>query len=353
MKKRKQRNIIIIVLLAVMIGLMIIIIKNKNNSTLKQIFTVNDTETITKIYLADKTGNKLTIKKITDSVWTLNDSDTANYSMVNMLLTTLKDMRIREPIPKPAHKNIMTAIATQRTEVQIYQERYAIDFWFIHLFKKERLTKTIYVGTETQDNMGTYMLLKGTNNPYVLYIPHFRGYLVTRFLPYIDLWKSHNVFRYKPQDIASLKIELPNREYESFELYQKDSTFNFKILKTGEDLKDFDTMKVAALLSSFVELNYESLAKNITNMERDTVFAYQPLFKITVKDMKGKSRCLRTYAKLYNPDTWVLESDKDNFYEIMDNDRMYAIADGIKDTLILQFFVMDNILNPASYYFNK
>jgi hypothetical protein len=350
--KRKLKNIIIVAALILMIAVIVYFIIPKEHTTLKQNFHIEDIETITKVNLSDKDGNNITLKKVKDSIWLINDKDTASFSMINTLLTTLNEMRVRQPIPKAAHKNIITRLSGQRTEVQIYQQKYAIDFWFIHMFKKEKLTKTIYVGSETQDNQGTYMLIKGTKDPCVIYIPSFRGYLVTRFLPYADLWKSHNVFKCNPKDIASIKIVIPKQVNESFELYAKDDTFNFKMLKTGTDLTGFDTMKVTALISSFVELNYESIAKKITQLERDTIFAYEPNFIITLTDKQGKSRWLKTYVKLYNPDTWVREDDKTDFYEIMDIDRMYAVAEGIKDTLIFQFYTMDNILRPASYYFD-
>ncbi|MDR1006468.1 MAG: DUF4340 domain-containing protein [Bacteroidales bacterium] len=351
--KRKRRNIIILAALVVMIAAVAVVLSTRKTSTLKQNFTISDVETITKMILSDKTGNKITLRKVADSLWTINDSDTADNNQINTLLLTLKEMRIREPVAKAAHKNILKRLSAERTEIQVYQQRYAIDFWFIHLFKKEKLTKTIYVGSETQDNMGTYMLEKGTNEPAVVYIPHFRGYLVTRFLPYIDVWKSHTIFNCKPVDIAKIKVEIPKLKDESFELYRSDKTFNFKLLGKENDLTDFDTMKVTALLSSFMNLNYESAAKDISKLEKDTIFSKEPNFIITLTDTKGKSRSLRTYVKLNNPDTWVRESDQSDFYTIMDVNRMYAVADGIKDTLLLQFYVMDNILNPASYYFDN
>jgi hypothetical protein len=351
--KWKRRNIIIIALVVLMVLAVVLVLATRKTSTLKQNFNIENIETITKISLADRNGNHIVLTKVADSLWTINNTDTASYNMITTLLTTLKDMRVREPIAKAAHKNVLTRLAGQSTEVQVYQQSYVIDFWFIHLFKKEKLTKTIYVGSETQDNMGTYMLVKGTQDPCVVYVPHFRGYLVTRFLPYLDLWKSHNIFKCNPKDIASIKVIIPKQESESFELYQKDNTFIFKLLKTGQELNDFDTMKVTALLSSFMNLNYETVAKQITQLERDTVFAKEPNFIITLTDTKGKSRNLKTYVKLYNTDSWVSESDKSDFYKIMDVDRMYAVAEGMKDTLILQFFTMDNILNPASYYFDN
>ena len=110
----------------------------------------------------------------------------------------------------------------------------------------------------------------------------------------------------------------------------------------------FDTTKVVALLSSFVQMNYERIAKNISKIEKDTIFSKPPSFILTVTDKKGKQNILKTYVKLADPNS-IAKDDKD-FYQIFDINRCYAISNNIKDTLLMQFFILDNVLKPASYF---
>ena len=59
-------------------------------------------------------------------------------------------------------------MSTQRTQVKI--------------FSNKKILKTIYVGGDTQDQLGTYsMILDNSSEPYVLEIPGFKGYLSSRF----------------------------------------------------------------------------------------------------------------------------------------------------------------------------
>lgn len=346
--KRKTKNKIILILSLLLIVVVVVVLLLNDNSTIEQNYHIEDTETISKVIIDDKDGNHLEILKVEDSIWKVNNSP-ANIKVVDMLLSTLKSMRIREPIAQAARNNIVKQLAASGKTVKIYQNKHSLNLGFIKLFKKEKLTKTIYIGSETQDNMGTYMMLKGEESPCIMYIPRLKGYLSTRFSALEDFWKSHAVFKYKRDEIASLKVEIPNQKNESFQLTKNGDGFDFTLLETGEKLQAFDTLKVKALLSSCFELNYESVAKNISQLEQDTIFGKAPAFILTLKDEKGKENILKTYSKLYDP-TSIAEND-DDFYKIFDVNRCYAIHSENKDTLIMQFFVLDNMLNPASYYF--
>lgn len=350
MKKlnRKAKNRIILLASLLLIAVVVVVLLLRDNSTLEQNYHIDDVNTITKVIIDDKDGNHLDLIKESDSVWKANNSP-ANIKVVDMLLTTLKDMRIREPIAQAARNNIVKQLASSGRTVKIYQKQHSINLGFIKLFEKEKLTKTIYVGSETQDNMGTYMMLKGEDSPCIVYIPRLKGYLSTRFSALDDFWKSHAVFKYKRDEIASLKVEIPNQQSESFQLTKNGDGFDFTLLESKIKLTSFDTLKVKALLSSCFELNYESVAKNISQLEQDTIFGKAPAFVFTIKNNEGKENVLKTYSKLSDP-TSIAEGE-DDFYRIFDVNRCYALHSANKDTLIMQFFVLDNLLKPASYYF--
>lgn len=346
--KRKTKNRIILFSTLLLIALVVVVLLFRDNSTIEQNYHIEEPKSITKVIIDDKDGNHLELIKETDSIWKANNSP-ANMKVVDMLLSTLKDMRIREPIAQAARNNIVKQLAASGKTVKIYQDAYSINLGFIKLFKKEKLTKTIYVGSETQDNMGTYMMLKGEDSPCIIYIPRLKGYLSTRFSALEDFWKSHAVFKYNRDEIASLKIEIPNQKSESFMLTKNGEGFDFTLLESGQKLQAFDTLKVKALLSSCFEVNYESVAKNISKLEQDTIFSKAPAFVVTIKDSKGNENTLKTYSKLHDP-TSIAEGE-DDFYRIFDVNRCYALHSENKDTLIMQFFTLDNLLKPASYYF--
>lgn len=347
---RKQKNLIGLLSIIILITISLVVVFSQKSSTIEQNFHIKDTNKITKIVIEDREKNISKVVK-QDSIWMVNDKFQASPLMVSTMLETLREMRIREPVARAAHENIIKQLSARNTRIDVYTESYLINLGFIKLFKREKLEKSIYIGNETMDNTGTFMLIKGTKDPCVIHIPNFRGYLSSRFTAVENDWKMHTIFKYKPQEIASIKVEIPDYPQEGFELYAEENTFHIKRLADGELLKDFDTLKVTAFISSFFELNFENIATNIPQIHKDTIFSKNPSFIFTVKDKAGKEKKLKTFIKM-NEGTWVSENDKTNFYEIFDINRMYGLMDGSSDTLILQYFAFDNIIKPVSYFYD-
>ncbi len=348
---RKQKNLIGLSIILVLIIIILIIVLNKNtSSTLEQSFHIPNNEDITKVVIKDRENRTVTLERQSDSLWTVNKNYTANMVLVKTILETFKDMRVREPLPKAARNNVIKDLASNGKTVEVYTQEYLIDFWFIHLLKRVRLKNTYFVGHETPDEQGTFMLKKGDKDPYVVYIPNFRGYLSTRFSAVEDSWRSHVIFQYKQNDIDHISVEIPEQENEGFTLKNNQNGFSF-ITHQGDVWPSFDTTKVLAFLSSFVQMNYERIAKNISKIEQDTIFSKQPSFIISVTDKKGKTNTLKTYVKLSDPAS-IAEGD-DDFFHIFDINRCYAISNTFKDTLVMQFFTLDNVLKPASYFMQE
>lgn len=352
-KNRKQKNVFYLVCIVVLIGVSLLIYHiNSRPTTIKQTYHISNTNSITKLVIKDRTEHSVTLTKENDSLWIANGKYEINDIMIKSLLETFRDIRIREPLPKAARNNVVKSLATSGKIVEVYTVDYLVDFWIFHLFKKEHLNRTFYVGHETQDEMGTYMLKKGDKDPYVVYIPNFRGNLTTRFIADVDLWKSHNVFKYKQSEIKTVKVDIPLQQSESFTLKNNGKGFDF-INSNGEKIKNFDTTRVVALLSSFVNMNYESIKRNIDKQEVDTIFKRKPLYVITVTNQKDKQDKLSIYFKPGYREVELKDENDKFFAAMMDINRCYAISSKLSDTLIMQYFVLDNVIQPASYFIKE
>lgn len=345
-KKKNLLGLLFIVIIAIIIW--IIYISTNSNTTLKQDFHITDSDSISKVIISDKNNNKVVLEKQKDTIWLVNGKYIANMTLVNTIIGTFKDMRIREPLPKAARNNVIKDLATNGKKVEVYLTDYRINLFGLKLFKYQHLVKTYFVGGETPDEQGTFMLKKGDSQPFVVDIPNFRGYLSTRFSTQEDSWRSHIIMQYKQNEIAKVSISVPMDNKESFTLQNNGQGFSFIDYK-GTQLNDFDTTKVVALLSCLVQLNYERVAKNISPIEKDTIFSKPPAFELNVTDQKGKVSTLKTFVKLSDP-TSIAKDDKD-FYQVFDINRCYAISSELKDTLVMQFFTLDNLLRPASYFY--
>ena len=352
-KIRKQKNLyglIAIVLLGLIVS--VVWLANSKTTTIKQNYHIENVDSIVKITLKDKLGRNIVLDRKQDSLWVVNKDYECNQSTMQGFLETFANMRIREDVPKAAVNNIVKSLASNGVEVSIYTEDYLIDFWFIHLFKRIHLDRTFFVGYETQDRLGTYMLKKGDKVPRIVHIPEFRGYLSSRFNTDPDAWKSHNIFRYKQSEIQQLTIDIPNQKSQSFSLKNNGKGFDFLDFN-GQQINNFDTAKVVALLSSFVNMNYESVANNINKAQKDTIFTHTPLYVITINDKKGKKETMTIYLKPGEDEVEIEDPRQGFFVAMSDINRCYALTSKTKDTLIMQYFTLDNVLQPASYFIHR
>lgn len=352
----KKRNIIIIlgIVIVICIATLLVYLDGRQNATFKQDFHVSDISTVTKIYIADKNNNQVLLTKnreaVADSAWTVDSKYLASTPLVDLLLETLNDMRIRQIVNKKAVPNVIKNLASSNIKVEVYQDQYMID-WFngkVRLFPREKMTKTYYVGHETQDMLGSYMLREGDKEPYIIHIPGFRGYLTPRFVADPLAWRSHRIVDLDVNDIKTISLEIPDMPSESFAVHNIGDDFQLELLQTRQTVKGFDTARVATLLSSFTNLNFDEYAQAVPKAELDTTFARPPKTILRITDTQNKTREVKTYLKYNNPDD-ILTMPDTNMYQMFDLDRLYAVIDE-SDTVLIQYFIFDNILQPASYF---
>jgi hypothetical protein len=340
MKKNKISIILVIILGALSCWFII----NKQSGTIKETlrdFAVADTASITKIFLADKSGNTITLERQLKGNWTVNGKYNVRPDALETLLTTIKKIDVKEPVGKSAQDNVTKRLAAKAVKCEIYQNN--------------KLTKAYYVGTETQDQTGTYMILidletmKPSARPFITYIPGFDGYLTTRYFVEEKGWRDRTVFQYVPSDITSVKVEVPSNPTYNYELSVKgNNDYQVKTLANNQVLTNLDTLAVKQYLSYFQQLNFESFEVELKQYQIDSVLKSQPLNILTVTDTKGISNKVMFYARENRKR--VLGAD--NKPLPFDPLRMDALLEDGKDFVMLQFYIFGKVL-PASSYFQK
>ena len=346
----KKRNRILIIVAAVVVVAAALTAYVLSRPTFKQDYHIEDISSITKLYLADKENNEVTLIREADSTWTVDGTYLASQPMVDMLLETLNTMRIRQQVNKNAIPNAIKDIAAHGIKVEVYQRVPFIN-WFggkLKLFTRERLTTTYYVGRETQDMMASFMFRKGDEVPYIIHIPGFRGFLTPRFVTEPLKWRSHTIVDLNVRDIERIELEIPEQQEESFAIVRDGEGFAMEMLQSHQKVNGFDTARVAQMLSSFTWLNFDEFAAIVPNTFADSCVSGVPRTILRIIDTKGNQSEVKTYIKYNNPDDIKAMPDPE-MYETFDLNRLYAIVNQ-KDTVLIQYYVFDNILQPASYF---
>ena len=354
----KKKNIIILSIVAV-IGIVALLIARHGakSATFDQDFHVEDIDAVTKIFMADKQNNQVLLQRVADStsdtMWTVDGIYPASQPMIDMLLETLHDMRIRQQVNKNAIPQVVKLLSARAVKVEVFQRKYFIN-WFdgkLKLFPHEKLTVTYYVGHETQDMMACHMFRQGDKEPYIIHIPGFRGYLTPRFVTDPMSWRSHTIVHWDIRQLQRVELEIPSNPGESFAVERQGDGFAFELTQTHTPVANFDTARVAQMLSCFANLNFDEFASRVPNSNMDTSFNAGPRTILRITNTNGTTRELKTYLKYNNPAD-SLAIPENGMYEMFDLNRLYATIDN-KDTVLIQYYVFDNILQPASFFLGQ
>ncbi len=348
---KKYRTSIVVLLVLVVVAAFLILknrggtYRNKSNS-----FAVTDTSSITKFFLADKNNNTVKVERSAGGSWLLNGKYEVNPTMVQVMLTTFSGIDAMAPVAKATRNTIIRLMAGKSVKTEIYQRVYRINlFNYIKLFPHEKLTRTYYVGDATQDNAGTFMLMEGYDDPYVVNIPGFRGFVATRYSPMEGDWRSHSVFRFRVPEISSVSVQFNEAPERSFRITNQDNRkFLLSTLSDNSNISRFDTMKVVQYLSQYSNLNYERLLDEMTRTKRDSILGTTPTNEITLTDKTGKPHTLKTWKRKADTGQLDLEGNQ----AVWDLERMYALIDKSDYLVSVQYFVFNDVLCPIQWFIN-
>ncbi len=352
---KKKRNIYIIAIVLLMgVVALLVAVKGSKDSTFNQDYHIDNTDAVTKIFLADKNNQQVLLQRVPgaegEGSWLVDGLYPASEAMVDMLLETLNTMRIRQQVNKNALANIVKDISSSSVKVEVYMHKYLID-WFggaIQLFEREKLVTTYFVGRETQDQMSTYMYRSGDKVPCIICIPGFRGHLGPRFPTSPYVWRSHRIVALDVREIERVELDITEAPEQSFAIFRNSENFGFELTHSHTVVPVFDTARVAQLLISLNNLNFDEYAAVVPNAVMDSSFAHAPRSILRITDTNNVTHEVKTYIKYNNVEELKAIADpamSGNF----DLDRLYAIVDS-KDTVLIQYYTFDNILQPASFF---
>lgn len=179
--------------------------KNKNLD--QKDFAISQTEELTKIIMSDKLGNKIEMERDVDQ-WTINRKYKVWDLQIKYTLKVMKDIRVKSSVSEEKMNYVIKNIATSGVKVE--------------LFNKDGKVKSYYLGGNTPDHKGTYMIMEGSETAYILHIPDRNpGILNPKFgIEGIsvneNVWRQPIVIDYSEKTIQQLYIQ---------DLEQKDQSF--------------------------------------------------------------------------------------------------------------------------------
>ncbi|PCJ83517.1 MAG: hypothetical protein COA57_11085 [Flavobacteriales bacterium] len=324
-----KKNITTIIVLILLTALALYLYRTQGSSTIKKElsdFAVEDTASITKIFLADRSNRTILLERVDEVKWKLNNKYTAKQDAVNNLLEVIKKVSVKAPVPKVAFENVVKQISGSHVKIEIYQG-------------SDTPEKVYFVGHSDRDHTGNYMLLDGSSVPFLTHMEGFRGFLGPRYFTNENDWRSTKIFAYQYGEIKSVQLEHTDIKSYSFKITNLgDDIFSLKSVKDNKEIENYDTLKVMQYLSLFKKVHFESFEETKTEAIIDSVKKAVPMHLITVTEANGNQKNLKTFLKPNKPGA---EDELGNPIT-HDLDRLYALIDD-STFVVIQYYVFDPI----------
>jgi len=307
-----SKSLSLYLLLFIIVTLLLFYSRDNKSTIIKEdIFAINDTSMINTIFMADRYGNTITLKRGSKQ-WSVNNKYKARQSSISLLLNAIHSIRIQRPVPLNSLNNVIRDMSSIGVKIEIYTDLE---------------TKTYTIGYPTSDYLGTHMLLDGYNEPYIVHIPYFNGYISPQYgiqgqQINENNWRSHKIF-----DFGNEKIN-----YISLKYYQ-DSSNSFSVkLNTDTILYDnngnvfnVDNYSLDIYLNNISDISCEAFKNDSSYIKLSS----------QLHELIVNKDTLRTYK--FNPDKIIDKSHNTNV------SRMYAnINNG--ELMLIQDYVFNKVL---------
>jgi len=294
----------------------------KNNSSINKSeinFKIGDTSFIHKIIIENNDNSIILEKK--DFFWQLNSLYSVNSKAINNLLISTTLLELKSPVPANAKKVLSEKLRNSK-KISFFDD-------------KDKLIKCFFLGEQTTNKSGNYMLLQESKNPYIIFIPSISSDLNNYFNSDEMFWRDKTIFRYKPNYIKQIAVNYPKNKEKSFVIEQQ-GNHNF-ILKKNINSENFiliDNESIYNYLSYFDKIEFESFYTSNNNLI-DSLKSIPPEFIFSVTDKTGNINNIKAYQKTDNK-----QIDTDNFIAIFNNNEI----------VVVKYYNFDLLLKSYEYF---
>jgi hypothetical protein len=280
-------------------------------------FAITDTSVVTSVRFSD--GKNTILLDRSGSNWMVNRQFNARPLAIRALLNLLKSFEISAPVSNSMKHSVLGSFKKNAVSVVIESSG--------------EVLKAYQITEDDSSKVGSFMMLKGDNEPYLMRVPEFNGRISKLFPCDPQFWRDKVIFRYTPADILSVEVDYPASPKSSF-LYRflGFSDLEIKSLNSNQSIK---ISKEAALtyLLNFASVPYEAQVKWRSKEIFDSLRHEKPYCQIQVKNAMNQLNIVKTYRIPVQP-------TKGEF----DLNRMYAVHQNDTVPLLIKYIDFDPIM---------
>gem|GEM_PF-932127 len=308
-------------------------------------FSIADPSILDRVEITGPYGRTVVLDRWEDSEkWTVDKRFVARPDAVKTLLETLRKMRINFPAAKAARENVMRKMKESPRTVKLYS-------------KGEHLKTIIMGGSPQGATKGTYMMIDGTEDIFVVHIPGFEGFMESRFFVDVQDWRTRIAINSPKADIKRLRVSYPNDNKSSFEITAMEGgQWDLKPLATlGQETvetpqPEFSQRAISSYLDEFAKLPVEAYENFYPR--RDSLSKTPASTVIEIESKDGKESKLTIFPMPLTERSKTQEDRAGNKMKY-DLDRYFMEFNGGRDWAIIQHRMYAPVLRSYKDFVKK
>jgi hypothetical protein len=326
-----KKNFISIIILIILIITSVTYFLSNRNTTLSKnetAFACDDLSSVNSISI--RSGDSVFILNRISNLWYYNSKFAAKPSLMSLCHKIFSQVEIKSPVAKKYSGLIRDKLRQSGTEITLINENKILKHYYIWADKQSR---------------NIYMMMADKQIPYIVMIPSFEGNFAALFRANPEFWRDQTIIHYTPDQIASVKVEQPGNQDQSFylEISSKGKAI-LTSLKSGK-LQGFKKEAVEEYIFYFKSIKAEAYVENNAEIFKSTENK-SPIFIITITNHEGKVNEFEIFPK---------ESDIKNFKQSKNNidvNSCYVLLNK-KELAIVKYIEIDPITRNLDFFLQK
>ncbi len=315
-----------------------VVLKEKSNSedlTADRGFAVTDFSSVSKIVIKHVKLQPMVFTR-NKTGWLLNQSSNVDPAVFSNIQAALTGMRMLYMPPAATTSTVMKSIRQNGIQVDIYTGN------------SDSPEKIFFIGTDTQKGDGTFMLLNGSDQPYVMHLPGLHGGLRSRFEQPEKNYRDKFIYQFPLKSIQYIQVKYPKHEVESFQIQvQQPLSLTPLLSATRKPAGTLLEAKLIAYADQFASTGTEGLFNDFPL--KDSLFLLVPDCIITI----AQNDKTVTTDKFYSFEHFM---ERNGIYrtppEIRSGNRMFILRND-KDLFLAQNKVIGPFFTGFSEFYTQ
>ncbi len=115
---KNKKNLYLFISVIILLFLLLWKLRTNKNDTAAYDFAVTDTASITKIFIADRRGNSISLDRA-EKNWIINDMHKVRKNAMKIILKTIKNISMQRPVSESSYNNVIKGLATSGVKIEI------------------------------------------------------------------------------------------------------------------------------------------------------------------------------------------------------------------------------------------